>query len=163
MIEHLLKPGQALIVDEEDADLLQGIWYYRGKSGVARAIPNEKRKSKQQIITIHHQIMERILKRKLKPGEVILHRDKNKLNNQRKNLLLADHTKSTMRSKTYANNSSGYRGVNFDKRANLWRASIGYQNRKKYLGYYSNPEDAAKAYNKAAKELFGEFAPQNEI
>ena len=44
-----------------------------------------------------------------------------------------------------------------------YRASI-VKNRKKYnLGSYPTPELAALAYNKKAKELFGEFALLNEI
>lgn len=48
------------------------------------------------------------------------------------------------------NNNSGYRGVSFDKRRNLWAAEITINYKKKHLGRFSTPEQAAKAYDQAA-------------
>jgi hypothetical protein len=46
--------------------------------------------------------------------------------------------------------TSRYRGVNWDKRYNAWRARIGVQGVTKCLGYFSDELEAAKAYNAAA-------------
>jgi hypothetical protein len=48
------------------------------------------------------------------------------------------------------NHSSKYLGVNLDKQYKKWRASIVVDGRKKILGYFSNEEEAARAYNIAA-------------
>lgn len=59
------------------------------------------------------------------------------------------------------NSSSKYKGVT--KVKNKWVASIGYQNKRYYLGRFKNEDDAALAYNEKAKELFGEYAYINKI
>lgn len=38
-----------------------------------------------------------------------------------------------------------------------------HDNRRRNLGYHENEDDAARAYNKAAVSLFGEFALLNEV
>ena len=40
-------------------------------------------------------------------------------------------------------------------------ARIKHGDREKYLGYYATQEEAAHVYDKAAQELFGEFAKLN--
>jgi hypothetical protein len=58
------------------------------------------------------------------------------------------------------NNTSGYKGVHLFY--GKWRARIGYQGDRLSLGMFTDPWDAAQAYNHAATELFGEFARLNE-
>jgi hypothetical protein len=56
------------------------------------------------------------------------------------------------------NASSKYRGVWFNKKKKRWRAVITINNRKKQIGNFRNELDAAKAYDRAAKEYHGQFA-----
>lgn len=60
--------------------------------------------------------------------------------------------------KKYKNNKSGYKGVSWNKNHNKWVAQITYKRKVTYLGAFNCPKDAAEAYNKKAKELFGDFA-----
>ena len=61
------------------------------------------------------------------------------------------------------NNTSGYKGVYFNKKANKWMSYIRYNNKLINLGLFVNPIDAAIAYNNKALELFGEYARLNII
>lgn len=61
------------------------------------------------------------------------------------------------------NGSSKYKGVGWDNTRNSWRAWIKKDYKLKGLGYYGSEDDAALAYNEAAKELFGEYAYLNKI
>jgi len=57
--------------------------------------------------------------------------------------------------------SSKYKGVYWCKDTSKWRARIGRNNR--HLGRFIDQKDAARAYNKAALERFGEFARLNDV
>ena len=56
-----------------------------------------------------------------------------------------------------ANNTSGFKGVYYDKRNNNWASSIMAGGKSYWLGYFPTPEAASKAYNKAAKKYHKEF------
>jgi hypothetical protein len=65
------------------------------------------------------------------------------------------------RSNTSTKNSSGYRGVTKENkrfRANLYNKKVNYN-----LGFFKTAEEAAKAYNKKSRELFGETNSLNKI
>lgn len=84
------------------------------------------------------------------------HVDRNGLNNQRNNLRITDDCGNAQNKGVSRNNLSGYKGVGWNCRGR-WRARI----KQKYLGYFLTPEEAARAYDKAAKGLYGEFAYLN--
>jgi len=60
-------------------------------------------------------------------------------------------------------NKSGYKGVGWRPNKNKWRARIMINQKEKSLGHFDCKHEAAEAYNKAAKKLFGEFAWLNPI
>ena len=49
--------------------------------------------------------------------------------------------------KIRSTNTSGYRGVSWDKKYNKWKVEISVNNKKKHLGYFTNPADGARAYD----------------
>lgn len=59
--------------------------------------------------------------------------------------------------KMLKNNTSGVRGVCYDKRRRKWLAQIGFQGYNYYLGRYDLKEDAIAAREEAEKEKFGNF------
>ena len=86
------------------------------------------------------------------------HIDGNGCNNKIKNLRLATNMQNGYNRKMNTNNTSGYKGVSFDKRNNKWVAEIMFNGNHKYLGLFCLPELAHMAYCKAAAELHGDFA-----
>jgi hypothetical protein len=93
--------------------------------------------------------------------EFIDHIDGNKSNNRINNLRKCDRNQNGQNRGKMANNTSGYKGVHLDKRNNKYASQIRNNGRLEWLGYFDNVEDAAKAYDKRALEIFGEFALLN--
>lgn len=65
---------------------------------------------------------------------------------------------------TRSSSTSGYRGVTADtrpKRVTAWIAQIQSDGKRHYLGAFVSAEDAARAYDKAARKLHGRFARLN--
>jgi hypothetical protein len=91
----------------------------------------------------------------------VVHKNGDRLDLRKSNLRLLTHSEKNHLSNHKRASSSEYRGVCKVKNRNLYKAQIGKEGVIYYLGYFKNPEDAAKAYNKKAKELYGEFAYQN--
>ena len=87
------------------------------------------------------------------------HKDRNKLNNQTNNLRLATHSQNTTNVIQASGEYSKYRGVTWY--CGKYQAQISVNKKKKYLGRFVNQLEAAKAYDKAAFEHFGEFAILN--
>ena len=90
------------------------------------------------------------------PDCEIDHRDGNGLNNQRSNLREATKSQNQYNKGVQRNNTSGYKGVSWNKQHNAWIAYHHVNGRQVYLGYYDVEENAAKAYDAAAVELHGE-------
>jgi len=97
------------------------------------------------------------------PSQQIDHIDGNPKNNKWNNLRLATNTQNSRNSAKPINNTSGYKGVSFVARLNKYRATIMIDRKSLHLGCFSDPKDAAQAYNEAAKKYFGEFALLNNI
>jgi hypothetical protein len=76
-------------------------------------------------------------------------RNDNRIVNLRK-VTLSQNSQNQMLTRK---NTSGYRGVCWDKDRNKWRADIGVNRKRKYLGHYETKEAAAKVYAKAAAAL----------
>ncbi len=60
-------------------------------------------------------------------------------------------------------NRNRYKGITFCKYTSRWRAQISVRERHFCLGRYDTEEEAALAYNNAARLFFGEFACVSEV
>jgi hypothetical protein len=144
MKEIILKGGEVCLVDDGDFDKMSGFKWFCDSSGYAH------NNTKGKHIRMHRFLMD-------SPQSMVVdHIDGNTLNNQRKNLRVCTHLQNIKNHKKNSKNTSGYNGVNL-MHGKYWRAYIS----GKHIGLFKNKEDAAKAYDKAAKEIFGEFANLN--
>lgn len=93
-------------------------------------------------------------------GMEVDHKDRDGLNNRRENLRLATPTQNRTNSRQ-RDSGSLYRGVQWEDDRARWRAAINADGKKIRLGRYKTPEEAARAYDAAARKLHGEFASLN--
>ena len=63
----------------------------------------------------------------------------------------------------HRNNTSKFKGVSWLKAKEKWRAQIRVENNDIWLGLFSSPELAARAYDAAALKYHGSFACTNEM
>lgn len=144
-----LNKGMFAVVDDDLYDFVnQWKWYY--KEGYAVRTDRNK-----ETIPMHRVIADTPL------GLECDHIDRDKLNNQRSNLRNCTHAQNQMN--TYSTrNTSGYKGVHFRKDIKKWCARIKLNGVKKHLGVFEDIKEAAKAYDAAAVEYFGEFATPSD-
>lgn len=105
--------------------------------------------------------MHRVIKN-AKKGLVVDHKNGNTLDNRNRNLRTCSHKNNLANQRVQKRNkSSKFKGVCFSTRNGKWRAYINKSGKQHYLGFFKLEKDAAKAYDKKAKELFGEYACLN--
>jgi hypothetical protein len=97
------------------------------------------------------------------PSLDVDHINGKKLDNRKSNLRIATRSQNMKNSKAKSTNPSGYKGVNLRRFrwVNTWRASIEVKGKQIHIGSFKTPEEAAHAYDQAAKKYFGEFAKLN--
>lgn len=90
-------------------------------------------------------------------GMRVDHIDGNTMNNGAANLRICTVAQNAMNCKLHAHNTSGYKGVSFDKRTKRWVASIHYNNKTRFLGRFDTKEQAFHVATNARRDIFGEF------
>ena len=147
-----LAAGRVALVDDADYDLvMQYRWHVREyvKPNGAKFGPYARTHLRDRHIYLHNLITGRLY---------IDHADGDGLNCRRDNL----------RGATYSQNAANrgpqcgrFKGVDLYRARGKWRARINADGREHHLGYFDDEEDAARAYDSAAKVLHGVFARLN--
>lgn len=147
-----LTQGQVAIVDDEDAELVlaQGKWGASRNRKSFYARRNAARPEGGQRTLYLHAFL---------TGYAITdHINGNGLDNRRSNLRDATATQNAANRGLDRNNTSGYKGVYWHIRDRKWVAHMEAERATIWLGYHPTAEAAARAYDAAALECFGEFA-----
>jgi HNH endonuclease len=102
--------------------------------------------------------------RVIKPGlPQIDHKDRNGLNNQRSNLRGCTTSQNQANRVKCVAGSSRYKGVSWSQEHRRWKAAIKKDGQPFFGGHHRREIDAARAYNRMAKKLFGPFARINRL
>jgi hypothetical protein len=91
------------------------------------------------------------------------HKFHNTLDNRKKYLRPCSKSENQANAYIRLDNISGYKGVMLYPQNKKWTSQVRFNKKCLNLGYFNTKEEAAKAYNKKAVELFGEFAFINTI
>lgn len=106
--------------------------------------------------------MHRLLLGLTDPKVPVDHINGNSLDNHRNNIRIATTQLNAANRGKQKNNTSGYKGVfkrneSYYQLKSKFRAMIRVNQKLIRLGTFDNPEDAARAYDRASREYFGEF------
>lgn len=152
-----LTQGYFALVDNEDYQwLTQYEWriiierhryYYAGRSA---------KENWRKCILMHRVILN------VPKGLQTDHINHNGLDNRKANLRIVTNTQNQYNQQPQRRNtSSRYKGVK--RKGNRWEAAIKHNRKEIFIGSFINEIDAAKAYDKKATELFGEYAWLNSM
>jgi hypothetical protein len=96
-------------------------------------------------------------------GLKVDHRNGNGLDNRRSNLRHVTNIQNLQNQRASRKGSSRFKGVHWVPENKCWMARICVNKQQMRLGRFKNEEEAARAYDRAAREHFGEFARPNFI
>ena len=145
-----LTRGMVAIVDDQDYEWLSQFKWYYCPVGYAARRQNGK-----------HIYMHRLIAG-AKPGEYVDHINRNKLDNRRSNLRICTRQQN-QHNQGPRRGTSRYKGVSYRKDTGKYSAQIHFNGKKISLGSFATEDEAALAYNEAARKYHGEFAYQNKI
>ena len=149
------------MVDDDDYEELNRYkWYALWSSGTRTYYAvrfSSRYNGKRMKISMHRKIMN-------PPKDMeVDHVNHDTLDNRKGNLRICTRSQNRMNREKQSNNTSGLKGVSRYKASGKWQAQIQVNGKHIHLSFFDDKLDAARAYNKAAKELFGEFALINNI
>lgn len=153
-----LTQGKIAVVDAADFEALSHWNWFAMRSHPRRANCKwyaARRDEQKHWVTMHRMIIGAL------PGVLIDHRDGDGLNNRRTNIRIASPTGNAQNRRPRVGNTSGFKGVSWDSRAERWHVQIAINGKNTHVGHFDLKEDAARAYDVAALRHFGEFAYLN--
>lgn len=163
----LLTKGYYAKVDDDDYDRVNSFKWraIKNSSGSVHAARMGQKRNKQKNIKMHRFILN------APKGRFVDHINYDCLDNRRKNLRLCTPHESSYHRRAKPNSSSKYKGVFWEKGKiykgkqylGKWQAQIKHNYKAIYIGRYDSEIEAAKAYDKKARELYGEFAELNFV
>ena len=147
-----LTKGFESLVDDSDFDQVsQWKWCYSGyENGYAVRKPRIDGRSK--TIYLHRFIVNAPI------GMEVDHINGDRLDNRRSNLRVCTRQQNNKNVRKHCDNTSGFKGVFWEKRRKKWYSKIRESGVQKFLGYFPTPELAYEEYKKAAVRCYGEFA-----
>lgn len=103
-------------------------------------------------LTLVHRIIWEMHYGEIPEGMCIDHIDGDTFNNKISNLRLVTHQENHKNQKKRSTNKSGFLGVTWNKQNKKWQASIKLNGKVKYIGFFNDIDDAARARKAADAE-----------
>jgi len=147
-----LTQGKYAIVDAEDYERVNRYKWCLSRTGKQLYA---QRRTGGKTIRMHQFIMNP------PKGMVVDHIDGNGLNNRRSNLRICTRPENNLNRRRHPRNTTGFKGVYQNKKTGKYSAQVCLKGKPTRLGSFVTAVEAARAYDRKAIELFGEFARLN--
>jgi hypothetical protein len=147
-----LTKGYEAVIDAADVPLVGAHnWKAKVEPNTVYAVRNDRSGPKEREVRMHRVIMGE------PNGLEVDHRDSNGLNNKRENLREATSQQNGHNTRISKSNTSGFKGVSWNKNCGKWRSYISINGQQNHLGFYDTAEQAHEAYCDASAKYHGEF------
>lgn len=165
----------ALVSDEDYERVSQHRWWVKLRKDRSTIYAHGKQRDEEGVLK--HITMHRFILRLKDPKVIVDHIDRDGLNNTRENIRICSASANIQRGSKKLGKSkhlgvhitytpykhTSKTGVETSKVYHYWTAVITLNRKSKCLGTFKDEEDAARAYNKAALEIYGEHAQLNDV
>lgn len=140
--------NKIMLCDIDDWNTLKKYYWREDPNGYAIAINDYN------TIRFHREVM------KVDDSKIqVDHINGDRMDNRKVNLRLCTNQENSMNKYKNSNNSSGYKGVYYDKERNKWRGAIQFNGKSiKSSKRYNTPEEAYAWYIEKSNKLFGDFS-----
>ena|SRR3990167_6595245 len=160
MMEIKLTKGKTALINDGDFGQLNKFRWYCNHYGYAVrekyfGMMNGKRK--RSCVWMHREIL------KTPNGLFTDHINGDRLDNRRENLRMATNQQNKANEGLRKTNTSGYKGVTWDKDREKWMAQIMFGGKHIWIAHCKTRQEAAKKYDQAAINYFGSFAKLNFV
>ncbi len=157
----VVRDGIETEVDDKYVNYLSSFTWYPVEDGSGKIYINLYIKfERKDRPLLHRVVMGLSLDRVIPRHEWVDHIDGNSLKNVENNLRICTPSQNSQNRGKSPNNPTGYKGVDRLK-SGKYRAQITTDWLYKYLGTHNTAEDAARAYDDAARKYHKEFAVLN--
>lgn len=160
IINILLTDGHHAKIDVDDHSLISNYKWHawrHPKSGYvyARRRIYDSLSKTERIVYMHRELLAAT------SGQLVDHKNHDTLDNTRSNIRIASSAQNSQNSRLRRCNTSGFKGVQWLSANRKWRAFISNNGSTLHLGLFKDRVEAAKAYDRAAVKLFGQFSLTN--
>ena len=155
----LTTKGKYAIVDDKDfEEINKNKWRVNDSTGKVYAVRELNKDGKRWTEHMHRVILGKKIGRSLSSKELTDHINGIGLDNRRENLRVCNQTLNMGNSRLRKDNTTGHKGVHFNKAKNKFEAYVNFMGKRFRLGRFKDIKDAIKKRDKKYIELYGEFA-----
>jgi HNH endonuclease/AP2 domain len=156
-----LTQGQVALVDDEDYEKLSAFKWHAYFDPDIKSFYSKRNSltvnGKRHSIIMHREIIHAVA------GESVDHINHDTLDNRRENLRICSNVQNFSNRKMRSDNTSGFKGVSWEKKSRKWKAQLRVNKKIIYSGYFNTAIEAAEVYDREAISVCGEFALTNEM
>lgn len=144
--------GREAVIDASDAHLVDGLnWSGANRPRTVYVQRTNWDGAKSQIVRLHRVITG------VPSGFEVDHINGDGLDNRRSNLRVVTKSENRLNVRRRLDNSSGVKGVSWNKEKGCWQSYIRSQGKKVHLGYFEDLPAAQRAYARASEKFHGKF------